>query len=334
MKQANRFTVMQGWKVLLVDMGINPTDVLTLAGLPADLFVRSKATISAEEMFTFWNALEQLAGEHELPLKVGQAISVEAFDPPIFAALCSPNMNVAAQRLSQYKKLIGPMTLKVEIDDDNTTITLGMDHSGLAIPRSLAATDMVFFTKLIRMGTRQNIVPKGVMLAHQLEHPERYQEFLGVSVQQGDSNRITFSAADAARPFLTENTRMWESFEPELKKRLSDLESEASTTQRVKSVLLEMLPSGETGMEQAAGRLAMSKRTLQRRLSGEGESFQGVLQDTRHQLADHYLSSSSLSPGEISFLLGFRDSNSFIRAYSEWTGTTPGQYRESTRHHA
>lgn len=67
MKQANRFTVMQGWKVLLVDMGINPTDVLTLAGLPADLFVRSKATISAEEMFTFWNALEQLAGEHELP---------------------------------------------------------------------------------------------------------------------------------------------------------------------------------------------------------------------------------------------------------------------------
>ncbi len=334
MKQASRFTVMQGWKVLLTDMGVNPAEVLTLAGLPADLFVRPKATIGAGEMFTLWNALEQMTGEHELPLLIGQAISVEAFDPPIFASLCSPNLNVAMQRLSLYKKLIGPMTLRVEIEPTHTGVTLGVDTEGLSLPRSLAAAEMVFLTKLARIGIRQKIVPSGVMLAHPLQNPDPYEDFLGTRVQLGDSNRIAFSALDATRPFLTENTRMWESFEPVLKKRLSDLESEASTTQRVRSVLLEMLPSGETAMVQAAGRLAMSKRTLQRRLSDEGETFQGVLQTTRRQLADHYLSSSSLSPGEISFLLGFRDSNSFIRAYGEWTGHTPGEFRESTGHPA
>jgi hypothetical protein len=39
-------------------------------------------------------------------LKIAQAISAEAFDPPIFASLCSPNMNIALQRLSQFKRLI------------------------------------------------------------------------------------------------------------------------------------------------------------------------------------------------------------------------------------
>lgn len=331
MKQASRFTVMQGWKILLADMGISATEVLKLAGLPVDLFMRPKATISSREMLNFWGALEQLTGEHDLPLKIGQVISVEAFDPPIFAAFCSPNMNVAMQRLSTYKKLIGPMNCLVEVTDSYSSVTVTSADTEFPLPRSLAALDMIFFTKLARMCTRKHIVPTGVMLTHQLENPKPYEEFLGVKVQQGDSNRITFSAEDATYPFLTENTRMWESFEPDLAKRLADLEQDASTTQKVKSILIEMLPSGETSMEHAAKRLAVSKRTLQRRLGDEGETFKDVLQYTRQQLAQHYLANSKLSPGEISFLLGFQDSNSFIRAYSSWTGQTPGQYREQTQ---
>lgn len=46
MKFETRFRVLQEWKVLLADMGINPADVLTLVGLPADLFVQSKAMLS------------------------------------------------------------------------------------------------------------------------------------------------------------------------------------------------------------------------------------------------------------------------------------------------
>lgn len=46
------------------------------------------------------------------------------------------------------------------------------------------------------------------------------------------------------------------------------------------------------------------------------------------KLADHYLEKSTLSLGEISFLLGFKEANSFIRAYSNWKGVSPGIYRE------
>ena len=42
----------------------------------------------------------------------------------------------------------------------------------------------------------------------------------------------------------------------------------------------------------------------------------------------HYLSRTDISSGEISWLLGFQESNAFIRAFRSWTGTTPAAYRQ------
>jgi AraC-like DNA-binding protein len=91
-----------------------------------------------------------------------------------------------------------------------------------------------------------------------------------------------------------------------------------------------MLPAGQSSIEEAADRLAMSKRSLQRRLSEESSSFQEVLNATRRGLAHYYLSHSSASLVEIAYLLGFQDGNSFIRAFRGWTGQTPGEYRQSS----
>ena len=74
-------------------------------------------------------------------------------------------------------------------------------------------------------------------------------------------------------------------------------------------------------------RLGTSTRTLQRRLNQEKKSFQGVLNETREDLARHYLKSSDMTGAEISFLLGFEDPNSFFRAFHTWTGETPEQAR-------
>ncbi|MEM7443942.1 MAG: helix-turn-helix transcriptional regulator, partial [Pseudomonadota bacterium] len=82
-----------------------------------------------------------------------------------------------------------------------------------------------------------------------------------------------------------------------------------------------------------AGRLAISARTLQRRLSEEGTSFQQELNGIREELARHYLTNSHYSSAEISFLLGYDDPNSFIRAFHAWTGQTPERARPAPRLH-
>ena len=56
-------------------------------------------------------------------------------------------------------------------------------------------------------------------------------------------------------------------------------------------------------------------------------NFQSVLNNTREELARHYLKNSAMTGAEISFLLGFEDPNSFFRAFHNWTGETPEQAR-------
>jgi AraC-like DNA-binding protein len=122
---------------------------------------------------------------------------------------------------------------------------------------------------------------------------------------------------------------MWDFFEAGVSKKLSNLDIEASMKERVRSAISEMLPTGQSSIEEAANRLAMSKRSLQRKLSEESSCYQEVSNATRRELAYSYLSRSSASLVEIAYLLGFQDGNSFIRAFRGWTGQTPGEYRTS-----
>lgn len=332
MKQARHFAVHPGWKLIIADLGIAAGDLLTLAELPADLFSRKDATLSPPEYFRLFVGLEQLVGESQLPLRLGGAISVEAFDPSLFACLCSPNLNVALTRLAEYKRLCGPLALEVFVRDTHTEVFIECYGYDRPLPRSLCAMELVFLTHLARLATRRDIVPTEAELVALPDQAQPCEEFLGCRLQRGARNRIRFSAEDAALPFLTENVSMWQFFEPELQTRLSMLETGASTRERVRSALLDMLPSGRSSIQDVSDRLAMSKRSLQRHLADEALSYQEVLDDTRANLARHYLSRSTISPGEISFLIGFQDANSFLRAFKAWTGMTPGEYRNQNYH--
>ncbi len=124
---------------------------------------------------------------------------------------------------------------------------------------------------------------------------------------------------------------MWAAFEPELRQRLDSLDAAVTTSRRVRAALLEGLPSGLVAVEDVAKKLALSTRTLQRRIEAEGASFQQILRETREALARHYLENTTLPTAEIAFLLGFDEANSFYRAFRAWTGSTPDSVRQSRK---
>jgi AraC-like DNA-binding protein len=76
-----------------------------------------------------------------------------------------------------------------------------------------------------------------------------------------------------------------------------------------------------------AKKLALSTRTLARRLEDEGESFGSLLDDTRRRLALRHLDQNELSVEEIAFVLGFSQAPVFHRAFRRWTGKTPLEFR-------
>jgi AraC-like DNA-binding protein len=232
------------------------------------------------------------------------------------------------QRLAQYKRLIGPLNMAVDIRSNRTLVTLSCYGHTEPIPRSLGVSELVFFTQLARLATRERIEPLTASCPDLPVNLGPYQSYFGCNLGSSERIQIAFSAHDARRPFLTENMAMWAAFEPALKRRLSELDTQASMHDRVRAVLLETLSAGSSSIDAVAQRLALSKRSLQRQLAAESLAYQEVLNQVRQELALHYLSRTAISAGEISWLLGFHESNSFIRAFRSWTGTTPAAYRQ------
>jgi AraC-like DNA-binding protein len=321
-----RFTLDPGIKVFINDLRMSWPRVLRRASLPGDLLSRGPAMLTTEEYFRFWSALEQEGGDRDLALDIGQAISVETFSPPIMAALCSPTLGVAAQRIATYKPLVGPLRLDVADTADGLRIAYQWPPDQQP-PALLAASELVFWVALARIATRHHVRPVNVTVPALPRDPAPVEGFVGARVHTGDTHTVTFSATDAARPFLTENEPMWRFFAPELRRRLSDLQAQATVADRVRATLHETLPAGDSSMTAVTRRLAVSPRTLQRQLREEGTTYQAILASTREDLARHYLRRGNLRTGEIAYLLGYDDTNSFYRAFRSWTGTTPETLR-------
>lgn len=331
MTQAKTFPVDAGWRTLLRDLGVKPADVMRRAGLPEDLLARPQAGLSTAEYFSFWRSLEAAVGDPLFPLRLVDAITPEAFSPPIFAALCSPNLRLATQRLSQYKRLVAPMALDLTVDKRGAlSLSPRWLDALVAPPLSVVASELAFFVRLVQLATREPIHAVQVTMPTIPDPLPEYERYFGASIRKGKAASISFSASDAELPFLTANDAIWQVFEPDLRRRLAELDETASTSERVRALLLESLPSGQASMDSIAGRMAMSKRTLQRRLGEDGVTFQSLVNQTREALARHYLSRTTLSNGEISFLLGFEDPNSFFRAFHDWTGCTPDELRHGS----
>lgn len=103
----------------------------------------------------------------------------------------------------------------------------------------------------------------------------------------------------------------------------------AATAERVRAVLLELLPGNTATIKNAATRLGLSQRSLQRRLAEKAVNFRELVNSTLERLARHYLSTTTMSGGEIAFLLGFADPNSFYRAFKDRTNDRAGSSESS-----
>ncbi len=108
---------------------------------------------------------------------------------------------------------------------------------------------------------------------------------------------------------------------------LKSLENSKSTRGRVENLLMPILHTGNANMELIAGKLAMSRRTLFRKLKAEGTTFENVLDELRHKLALHYLNGKKVSVNETAYLLGFSEPAALSRAFRRWTGKSPRDVR-------
>ena len=186
MDPATNYTVNPGWALLMSDSGISVVNVLRRAKLPRDIFSRGHMALTAFQYFALWQAIEDEVGDPNFPLLIGRSISLEAFDPPIFAAACSRDLNVAARRIAQFKKLVGPMLLSVTQSESETVVEPIWPHDARP-PRVLSTVELVFWVALVRLTTRYPVRPVRFTTPELPDDADAFLDYLGSEGADGSA---------------------------------------------------------------------------------------------------------------------------------------------------
>lgn len=308
----------------------SPEQAVRRAGLPRDFPCNEGKGLTPAQVFDLWRAVEVEAKRPDLPLYLGKLFAHAPFTPAMFSFSCSPDVRTGFQRLSVFKPLMAPINLDLSEDDDCLHVSIGSVDPTIQVPPRMVWFEALYLLECARCHTAEHIVPVHVQLPV-TEHPgQEVLAYLGCHPTPGA--QISLRREDANLPLITENEETWPEFEKQLRRKLEAHETDTTIVMRARRVLHDMLPSGEASIEAMCRRMAMSKRTLQRQLKEQGETFQSVLASTRSELAVHYLNEDGLSVEEISYLLAYREPNSFYRAFQGWTGMTPAEARDMTAH--
>ncbi|MNF88289.1 HTH-type transcriptional regulator VirS [compost metagenome] len=110
---------------------------------------------------------------------------------------------------------------------------------------------------------------------------------------------------------------------------LEQLRAELAITfaEKVRQIIWVLLPGGLCNADQVASDLNLIRRTLDRRLAREGETFLSLRDQVRSELAVRYLENPGVALSEIASVLGFSELSAFSRWFSQRFGCCPSAWR-------
>ncbi len=190
---------------------------------------------------------------------------------------------------------------------------------------------IAMIVKAMRAASGYDVRPTRVKFAHiRTGDVQEFRRFFGCVVEFGSpSDQLEFSNETFALPLITGD--------PILLDMLRRFCEEAARTRKtaegslralVENEVQRLLPHGRASAQTVAKMLALSLRTLSRRLSGEGTTFADVVDQLRHSLALEYLKDSDFTLSQIAWLLGYESPTSFNHAFKRWTGRSPSAARK------
>lgn len=329
MSKSAIYPISIGAQICAQILGLDPERVLVESGLPYRGPESVNQRVTAGQFFEVWKTIERISDEEDIIEKLGVSIARGATLTAFFALTFAPNARIGLRRMVRYSQLFGPVHLHLTPSGPNLRLALSSADYDTEIPPILAAVYCVGYVEKIRSMTAHPVVPIEATLNQNIQIRRRVGQLIGCTPEESQLTTLTFSASDADRAFISENSELWTEIEVDLNRQLSLRANTLPMTERVKVAILDLLPNGSVTGGAVAGVIGVSRSTLQRRLAVEGASFHQILEQTRKDLAIRYVSKSSLSNSEISYLLAYKDPNSFYRGFKRWTGLTPNDYRQT-----
>jgi len=324
----NRFRVSRTLLRRLEELGLPPEAVLRQAGLPMGLLREEKILVSTEEFFALYRGIAEANDDPGFGLKLGTEGRVKRYDPIELAGLAARSFRDAVERLSRYKQLTCPEEIRIVKRGNESAVQFVWLLAHEEEPPFLVDACFAWIIGIGRRGIGRPLNPKRVEFERPPAHREMYEAYFHCPVRfNANQNALIFGKADMELPFVTHNAELLAMIAPQLDAELTEQLGHKTFGEQAKGILKRLLAGQRPGIHDLARELHLSTRTLQRRFTKQGLSFQLLLEEARRELARHYLLHSALELNETAYLLGYEDANSFFRAFHQWEGTSPGQWR-------
>jgi AraC-like DNA-binding protein len=329
---SSRFRVSGLLRQKLVELEVSPETILRHANLAPALFEQERIYVTTEEFFALWRAIAEISGDPAVGLKIGSEDRIERYDPIAITALYTRSFGDALERAARYKQLTCPEEIGIATKGGECTVQFRWTLAPGAEPAVLTDLCFAWIVAIGRRGTGRPVNPLRVEFTRAPAHADMYRAHFGCAIRfAAERDALVFREADLDRPFLTHNADLLAAIAPQLELELASRRSGQSASEQVKAAVKRALAGQRPDIREVARELGQSARTLQRRLAEAGATYQQVLEEARRELARHYLLHSGLELNETAYLLGYRDANSFFRAFQQWEGQSPRRWRENHR---
>lgn len=299
------------------------SDASLADGLPADAYV------------DLLDAGADLAGDAFFGLHVGERVKMGTYSVYGLMLLSCENYGQAFEQTMRYEELAHDLG-KSSIGVDGFMARYAW--RSFYAPRHRHLVDSVFagirvFSNWLAGTT---LPPALITLTHDGAGDEagnaEYERIFGAMPTFGArENSASFPAQMLEWPVPNADVALYPLLQRHaelLLRQRSQVATAGDVVRQVEAVVIRNLAQDRARLASVAQDLNLAPRTLQRKLGEAGTSFQQVLDGARHALARDYLRQPDLSLSDIAFLLGYREQSAFTHAFREWSGTSPGAWRQ------
>ena len=313
------------------ERGVTAAALERAAALPAGALSPRPESLAADDYVRLLDIGAELAGDPHFGLHVGEHVKLGTYTVYGLILLSCRDFGHAFEQTMRYEPLahdLGRSALRVA---DGVAHYSWHSHYPAArrhLADSVLAGIRVFGDWLAGVA----LPPAQLQLMHDGGDPALHGEYvrvLGALPRFGAAaNVASFDAQLLAWPVPNADVSLYPLLQQHAEQLLQMRSvADAGIVQQVHAAIVRNLAHGQVRLASIAQELALSPRTLQRKLSEAGATFQQVLDQARFALAKQYLRQPDLSLVDIAFLLGYQEQSAFNHAFKEWAGVNPGAYR-------
>jgi AraC-like DNA-binding protein len=313
----------------LAELGVDWETVLRESGIDPSALKDPEARVPQSCFERVWVVASEVTRDPCIGLHAGARVHPRAVNLFGYMVLSSATLGEGMERVARFQGvLMGEPMLGLDASGDPVRIQVGLQDGSPETCAVHAEYLALLVLSVARWVSETDVVPERARFKHPSRgDPSEYERLLGCPVEfSAERSELLLSKETLARESRHASPRLAEVHE-ELARRMLALSEDRSTAGRVRRELAGKLEGGAPSLSDVARHLAMSRRSLQRRLGEEGTRFSVVLEELRRELVREHLRGREAAISEIAWLTGFSEVSAFTRAVRRWFGSSPAQLR-------